>query len=139
MSSLLAHESLIRVAVFLGVLGIMALWEIATPRRRLELPKLLRWSNNLGLVALDAALVRLMFPVAAVGLAVLAEERGWGLFNSLGWPSWIAVPLAGGHATAQSPQCAVSLVTSTHASPQRVKPAEHAIPQTPAVQVPRPF
>jgi len=92
--TLLANELWLRLAAFVLILAVMAGWELAAPRRRVEIPRLLRWSNNLGLVALDAALVRLMFPVAAVGLAVLAEERGWGLFNSLGWPSWIAVPLA---------------------------------------------
>jgi len=88
MSSLLAHESLIRAAFFLGVLGIMALWEIATPRRRLELPKLLRWSNNLGLVVLDTAILRLALPIMAVGVAAWISGQGYGLFPNLGLPLW---------------------------------------------------
>ncbi|HDH16837.1 MAG TPA: sterol desaturase family protein, partial [Gammaproteobacteria bacterium] len=35
---------------FLGVLVIMALWEIAAPRRGLTVSKTMRWVNNLGLV-----------------------------------------------------------------------------------------
>ena len=65
------------MAVFLGVLGTMALWEVAAPRRRRDIPRLLRWSNNLALVVLDTLAVRLLFPVLAVGLALVTAERGW--------------------------------------------------------------
>ncbi|MCR4266837.1 sterol desaturase family protein [Nitratireductor sp. ZSWI3] len=87
---LLTNEPLIRMAFFVGVLLAMALWEVAAPRRRREIPRLIRWSNNLGVVVVDTLLVRLTFPVAAVGLAVLAEERGWGVFNIVETPAWIA-------------------------------------------------
>ncbi|HEY9058763.1 MAG TPA: sterol desaturase family protein [Aurantimonas sp.] len=91
---LLANEPLIRVSAFLGILLAMALWEVAAPRRRREIPRLLRWTNNLGVVVVDTLLVRLTFPVVAVGLALLAEERGWGLFNIFQVPGWIAVIVA---------------------------------------------
>lgn len=91
MDYLLQNEPVIRLAAFLAILGAMAIWEIAAPRRRREFPRFLRWSNNLGLVVLDAALVRLLFPVVAVGLAVMAAENGWGLFNIVDVPGWIAV------------------------------------------------
>ena len=68
----------------------MALWEVAAPRRRRDIPRLLRWSSNLGIVGLDTLAVRLTFPVVAVGLAVVAEERGWGLFNVLEVPRWVS-------------------------------------------------
>lgn len=73
---ILANEPLIRMAVFLGILLAMALWEVAAPRRRREIPRLLRWSNNLGVVVIDTLLVRLTFPIVAVGLALVAQERG---------------------------------------------------------------
>jgi sterol desaturase/sphingolipid hydroxylase (fatty acid hydroxylase superfamily) len=44
-----------------------------------------RWLNNLGLVAINTVLLRWLFPVAAVGVAVLAQQRGWGLLNWLSW------------------------------------------------------
>lgn len=91
---LLQVEGPLRLGVFLGMLVAMALWEIASPRRRREIPRLLRWSNNLALVAIDTLALRLAFPVLAVGLAVVAEERGWGLLNAAGVPAWIAVPLS---------------------------------------------
>ncbi|MEC5324656.1 sterol desaturase family protein [Aurantimonas sp. A3-2-R12] len=92
--SLLANEPLIRTSIFLGILLAMALWEVAAPRRRGEIPRLLRWTNNLGVVVVDTLLVRLTFPIVAVGLALLAEERGWGLFNIFEVPGWIAVIVA---------------------------------------------
>jgi len=91
---LLAHEPLIRLGFFLGVLAVMALWEAAAPRRRREIPRLIRWTNNLALVVLDTLLLRLVFPVAAVGLAVIAAERGWGLLNALQVPAAVAVVIA---------------------------------------------
>jgi sterol desaturase/sphingolipid hydroxylase (fatty acid hydroxylase superfamily) len=87
---LLANEPLIRVAFFLGILVAMAIWEVAAPRRRREIPRLIRWSNNLGVVVIDTLLVRLTFPVVAVGLAVMAEAQGWGLFNIFDVPFWLA-------------------------------------------------
>ena len=92
--TILAAEPTIRLAAFLGVLVAMAIWEVAAPRRRREIPRVIRWTNNLALVVLDTAILRLTFPIIAVGLAVMAEERGWGLFNNIGVPSWLAVGLS---------------------------------------------
>lgn len=94
MEALVDHEPTIRLAVFFGILIGMAAWELAAPQRRVEIPRLIRWSNNLGLVALDALLVRFLFPVVAVGLAVIAQENGWGLLNQLSIPTWIVTILA---------------------------------------------
>jgi sterol desaturase/sphingolipid hydroxylase (fatty acid hydroxylase superfamily) len=88
---LLANEPTIRLSVFLGVLLLMALWEVAAPRRRQDIPRLLRWSNNLALVVVDTLVVRLTFPVVAVGLALTAQQKGWGLFNSIETPDWFAI------------------------------------------------
>ena len=91
---LLDAEPTIRLAVFLGVLVAMMMWEIAAPRRRQEVPRVLRWSNNLALVIVDTAILRLVFPMLAVGLAVMAQAGGWGLFNVLDWPGWVTVVLS---------------------------------------------
>ena len=90
-SPLLEHEPLVRAAVFLAVLAAMALAEALWPRRRRELPRLLRWSGNLGLVVVDALALRLAFPVLAVGVALAAEARGFGLLQVLQPPRWLAV------------------------------------------------
>jgi sterol desaturase/sphingolipid hydroxylase (fatty acid hydroxylase superfamily) len=92
--ALLAYEPVLRLSAFLAVLAAMAVWEVAAPRRRREIPRLLRWSNNLALVAIDAAAVRVAFPVAAVGVALHAQANGWGLLNALDIPGWAAFPIA---------------------------------------------
>lgn len=89
--TILATEATIRLAIFLGVLAAMALWEVAAPRRRREIPRVIRWTNNLALVVVDTIILRLSFPILAVGLAVMAEDRGWGLFNNLDVPFWAGI------------------------------------------------
>ena len=90
----LAHEPAIRLSFFLGVFALMALWELAAPRRALTVSKALRWGSNLGLVVLNTVLVRLMFPLAAAGMAAFGVANGWGLLNHFHVPFWLAVPLA---------------------------------------------
>lgn len=52
-----------------------------------------RWVANLGLVAVDTGILRLVFPLAAVGAALTANARGWGLFNTIEAPPWLAVAI----------------------------------------------
>ncbi len=78
---ILGNEVTIRLGFFFGIFAIMALWEMLSPRRVLSTSKSLRWSNNLGLVFLNSIVLRLLFPAAAVGVALFAREQGWGLFN----------------------------------------------------------
>ncbi|WP_282048202.1 sterol desaturase family protein [Sulfitobacter mediterraneus] len=88
--TILVAEPEIRLTAFLGVLAAMALWEIAAPRRRRDFPRVIRWTNNLALVIVDTVILRLTFPILAVGLAYMGEDRGWGLFNNLDIPVWAA-------------------------------------------------
>jgi len=89
-----AHEAAIRLGFFLGIFALVALWEVLSPRRMLTVSKAVRWVNNLGLVALDTVLLRLLFPAAAVGMAAVATEQGWGLLSHFQVPFWISVPVA---------------------------------------------
>lgn len=82
----------IRVGAAASVFAAMALWEWWAPRRKLKTGRRPRWPGNLGIWLIDAAAVRLMGPVTVVGAALVAAERGWGLFPSIGLPSWAAVP-----------------------------------------------
>ncbi|WP_119418461.1 sterol desaturase family protein [Desertibaculum subflavum] len=93
-AALLENEPVIRVGLFLGVFAIMAGWEAAVPRRRRQVSRLYRWSGNLGIVALNTVLLRLAFPVLAVGLAALAEQQGFGLLNLWPLPFWLAFVLS---------------------------------------------
>ena len=88
---LLANEPTIRLSFFLGVLVAMAAWEFAAPRRRQEIARRVRWTNNLGVVVLDTVFVRLAFPVAAVGVALFTDAHGWGLLNVFEMPLWLSV------------------------------------------------
>jgi sterol desaturase/sphingolipid hydroxylase (fatty acid hydroxylase superfamily) len=91
---LLDHEPSLRLAAFAGVFGALALLETLAPRRRREIGRRIRWTGNLGVLALDALAIRVLFPAATVGWAFVAEARGWGLFNLLQAPGWAAIPLA---------------------------------------------
>ncbi len=91
---LLAHEPWVRVTAFALVLATMAALEAWRPRRRRGHPRRRRWPSNLGIVVLDTAVLRLAFPIAAIGVAFWAEANGIGLLNLLPLPWWIAVPLA---------------------------------------------
>jgi sterol desaturase/sphingolipid hydroxylase (fatty acid hydroxylase superfamily) len=87
-------ELFIRIGAALSVFAAMALWEVLSPRRALLVGRARRWPSNLGILVLDALLVRLLIPVAAVGVAVIAAQRGWGLLNITPWPAWLEM-LAG--------------------------------------------
>jgi len=87
----LQNEPAIRLGFFFGIFAVMALWEVLAPRRALTVSKAVRWANNIGLVFLNTAIVRLVFPLAAVGLAAFAAEHGWGLLNYFTVPFALAV------------------------------------------------
>ncbi len=91
---LLTNESIVRVTVFLGIFGVMAVLEVLASRRPLTMVKGKRWFANLGLVVIDTVVVRLLFPAAAVGMALAAEDFGWGLFHRVDLPYWLAVVLS---------------------------------------------
>jgi hypothetical protein len=82
----MGDDGLIRLAFFFGVLAAVAIGEVAAPRRRLTDSKGRRWFANLSLVAIDTAVVRLALTVLPLDMAIMAQERGWGLLNTLTLP-----------------------------------------------------
>lgn len=78
---LLSHETAVRLSAFLAILCLMAAWELAAPRRMLRESKALRWSHNLALTVFNSTLVRMALPVATIGIAAFAADRGMGLLN----------------------------------------------------------
>lgn len=88
------HEAGLRLGVFFSVFGLMALWEVLAPRRKLTVAKPMRWANNVGIVFLNTAVVRLLFPTAAVGMALFAQQHAWGVLNYVSIPFWLAVVAA---------------------------------------------
>lgn len=93
-SEIAGWEWVVRLGAFAGMFVAMAIWEVRAPRRARLHPRSVRWVANLGLVALDSVVVRLLFPVAALGFASLAAERGWGLLNAFDVPFWFAFGLS---------------------------------------------
>ncbi len=80
------YEALIRISSFAIVLVLLLVWERLAPRRPLSQPRMVRWWANIGLILWGTVLVRFVFPTAAVGIAVMVEQNGWGLLNYIQLP-----------------------------------------------------
>ena len=87
---LLSHGSAIRLGVFLGVFALMSVWECLAARRTRTAPRRARWPSNLAVSFLHGFLTRLVAPAGAVGFALFAESRGFGLFPAVHWPGLVA-------------------------------------------------
>jgi len=86
-------ETWIRLLMFIGVLAVMAAWERLMPRRTL-IQGYKRWPANLGIVALNGLIVRLLIPAGAIGAALWASEQGWGLLTLVDLPFWASMIIA---------------------------------------------
>lgn len=91
---ILQNEVIIRLSFFFGVFAVMAVWEIVAPRRALTVSKWIRWTSNLGIVVLNSIILRLLFPAAAVGVAVFVSTQQWGLLHHYSIPLWLAIPIS---------------------------------------------
>src|SRR5437868_13900199 len=90
----MAHEPSIRLWFFAVVLVVMATWEFLLPRRARTASRWSRWPNNLGIVALNTLILRLLLPGVAVGVALFGQRRGFGLLNVIALPPWAKIILA---------------------------------------------
>ncbi|MDP6173163.1 MAG: sterol desaturase family protein [Rhodospirillales bacterium] len=91
---ILANEPVIRLGFFFGMLLLIGAWEFIRPRRALLFSRWRRWPSNFALVFFNTAALRFIFPVVAVGVSVIAAERGWGLLNLWAVPSALAIILS---------------------------------------------
>jgi len=87
-------DTKLRLGAFAVVLSVLVVAEAAAPRRKRSHPRTRHWPGNIGIVVLDTVVLRLVFPAAAVGTALAAREAGWGLFNRVLVPGWVAVVLS---------------------------------------------
>ncbi|MDP6437330.1 MAG: sterol desaturase family protein [Gammaproteobacteria bacterium] len=94
MKTLLDYEPLLRLGSFIAVLLLMVLLEALFPKRERRFGRLTRWPGNFVLTLLNTLIVRLLFPTAAVGFALLVEQSGVGLLNLVAAPEWAAIMLA---------------------------------------------
>ena len=90
----LDNEAIIRLLSFITILCLMVGLEQWRPRRRLSQSRLLRWPNNFAITLLNTVILRLLFPAAAVGLAIQQEGSGFGLLKVIGFPGIANIVLA---------------------------------------------
>jgi len=90
---LVANEATLRGGCFVVILALMAWWEHRSSARPSSVSKFRRWTANLGLVVVNSVTLRLAMPVLAVGVADVADERGWGVLNWIQTPDWVGFVL----------------------------------------------
>jgi sterol desaturase/sphingolipid hydroxylase (fatty acid hydroxylase superfamily) len=93
-SWILGHQAAVRLSAFLVVFALMAGLEAAAPRRPLRASRTRRWTVNLGMIALNSALVRALLPFGAAGAALFAEARGFGFLNAVRLPEAVEAAFA---------------------------------------------
>jgi sterol desaturase/sphingolipid hydroxylase (fatty acid hydroxylase superfamily) len=69
----------------------MIAWEYLSPRRKLSIGRKQRWPVNLGLAAVNMALMRLTVGSIAYLSAVSASECSFGLLHQLMVPEWLSI------------------------------------------------
>lgn len=84
------YEAGLRIAAFAAVLCVMLLLETAFPRKDRVQTRSGRWTSNLLIVVLDSLILRLLFPLVAVGVAAFSARQGSGLLNILEMPIWLS-------------------------------------------------
>ncbi|MDD1784097.1 sterol desaturase family protein [Enterovibrio sp. ZSDZ35] len=89
-----ARETVFRLLTFFSIFGAMALAEWLFPKRLLTVAKAKRWLNNISLMMLNTLAIRLIFPIAAAGFAAWCTTQGFGLFNLISVPIWVAIILS---------------------------------------------
>jgi sterol desaturase/sphingolipid hydroxylase (fatty acid hydroxylase superfamily) len=90
MEALLTNASEIYAFHYFGIIILVSLLEWGVPRRVAARGLRVRWLSNFGITLIDAAVLRLLFPVAGFGWALYCAERGWGLLNQMFVPAWVA-------------------------------------------------
>lgn len=90
----MSYELITRLGFFLLILFGISIWEVVAPMRKLRLSKVSRWFNNLLLVFLDTLILRILFPTAAVGVAIFCQQYSLGLLNLFDVPAWIKIMVA---------------------------------------------
>ncbi|HSE94484.1 MAG TPA: sterol desaturase family protein [Methylomirabilota bacterium] len=91
---LLRHEEAIRSSAFYVAIAGILLWEAIAPRRPGTRPTLARWGSNLGLYLTNTVISYGFLPVFAVGMAMMAEVRGWGVLRQAAVPPGVAILLS---------------------------------------------
>ncbi len=92
--AILENEITIRLLFFFGIFALIGIWEVFAPRRALTMSKAIRWGSNIGIVVLNSVVLRLAFPVVAVGFAAYVNQQGWGILNQFEISPLLAIIIA---------------------------------------------
>jgi sterol desaturase/sphingolipid hydroxylase (fatty acid hydroxylase superfamily) len=86
-------EPAIRLISFAVIFSALALYEIWSPRLERDefrgALKSRRWLTNISILLLSSLALRVIFPLAAVGAAIWASDKGYGILPRLGLPAWL--------------------------------------------------
>lgn len=83
--------TVLRLIIFASVLLGFILIEAMFPARERVMARLSRWRTNLSLSVLGSLVGFFLAPIVAVSVAIFAAANGWGLFNVIGWPTWLEI------------------------------------------------
>lgn len=91
---LVRYEPATRLVFFVLVFGTMAALELSVSARALRVPRGRRWPRNLGLTAINTAILRVIFPAGATAAALWASATHFGLFHHVVLPQPVRIVLA---------------------------------------------
>ena len=90
----LEHEPVLRLFSFSAIFIMMVFLEWLAPDRVQRHPRSRRWPVNIGLVVVSNLAVRVLFPIAAVGIATWSSVNHVGLLSVLHLPRFVELILA---------------------------------------------
>lgn len=92
-TQIIQNEGSIRLSIFFSLLFALLVWEQLLPRRPQQAHLKQSQLTNLSLVISYTIIIRLLFPIVAVGMAHYASEQQQGLFNLISLPLWLNILL----------------------------------------------
>ena len=90
---LIHQEGVLRLGFFIGALLVLGVWENIVPWRQSRMTRKVRWLNHLLLVSFSTFLIRVLFPVLTLAVAVKAGQQNLGLWRDLPLPFFIQIIL----------------------------------------------
>ncbi len=85
----LQHSSGLLLIDYFGLIVGVSLLECIFPLRKASDVLSVRWLNNIGITIVNFIVIRSIFPMLGVGMAMLSSQRGWGLFSRVQLPGWV--------------------------------------------------
>lgn len=94
MDFLIENEQNIRLGVSVGLLVLLAGAEFIAPLAKRRTGRPMQWFTNVAIIIIDTAILRLLFPLLAVSVALYADDNSIGLFNIIELNSWLVIILS---------------------------------------------